>query len=713
MRAGIAETTQNLEEEVTQVAQAGERRFMSGSEAVAHGVRLSRIEVTSTYPITPNVLVLQTVANMIERGELDALSIDAESELGAVYSAAGASWAGCRAFMCTCSQGLALLREGLWAASGMAAPIVFAISSRAVGAPQTFSPDLSDALSERDASVVQVFCENAQEALDSTIMAYKVSEHPEVLLPSFVVFEGFRLSHTYEMVSIPRQEDVDAFLPPYRPKHAFVDFNYPIQSGLPSFNRYDEFKYQQHRALIAAKKVIQDVGAEFGRRFGRSYGLTESYRCDDADLIVVAMATLVGQMRDVIDELRAEGQKVGLLKLRVFRPFPDEEVAAALGNAKKALVLDRPVSPGAKGISYLEVKAAMPAGSPVRVSNFIATSRDFEKPELIAVVRRALARDDEYFEYAPLLFSEEEQKRSGWDNYQRLLSGESPVTSPMADGEEGIMAQGNPFCAGCGGVTALKLAAKALGKNTVVTSNAGCLGTAANFPQTPWKVPMVQFSWSHAGAGLSGVETALRKKGIDAVCFNYGGDGAMVDIGLQTISGALERGHKIIFFLYDNEAYMNTGVQRSGSTPYGAKTKTTPGGKKQQRKDILKIIEAHSGVYVATVSPAFPHDLMRKVRKAREMDGPSFLYSVAPCPPGWESDDDQTIALARLAVETGYLVLYEYEDGVRTCQHVPKSRKPIEAFLKLQGRFNHLKPGQVDAIQAYIDRRFKELTGRE
>ena len=153
----VVESTQNLEEEVTQVAQAGEKRFMSGSEAVAQGVRLSRVEVTSTYPITPNVLVLQTVANMIERGELDALAIDCESELGAVYSAAGASWAGCRTFMCTCSQGLSLMREGLWAASGMAAPVVFAISSRAVGTPQTFSPDLSDALSERDASVVQVY----------------------------------------------------------------------------------------------------------------------------------------------------------------------------------------------------------------------------------------------------------------------------------------------------------------------------------------------------------------------------------------------------------------------------------------------------------------------------------------------------------------------------------------------------------------------------
>ena len=708
----VIESTQNLEEEVTQVAQAGEKRFMSGSEAVAQGVRLSRVEVTSTYPITPNVLVLQTVANMIERGELDALSIDCESELGAIYSAAGASWAGCRTFMCTCSQGLALAREGLWAASGMAAPIVFAISSRAVGTPQTFSPDLSDALSERDASVVQVFCENAQEALDSTIMAYKISEHPDVLLPSFVVFEGFRLSHTYESVSVPRQEDVDAFLPPYQPKHAFADFDYPIQSGLPSFNRYDEFKYHQHRALLNAKQVIKDVCAEFAARFGRQYGLTETYRCEDAELIVVGMATMVGQLRDVIDDLRAEGHKVGLLKLRVFRPFPEEEIVAALAGAKKVLVLDRPVSPGSKGISYLEVKAAMPAGSPVHVSNYIVTSRDVERPELADIARKTLAREDEFFEYAPLNFNEREAKLSGWDNFQKLLAGEKPVTAPMAGDEEGIWAQGNPFCAGCGGTIALKLASQALGKNTVVASNAGCLSSGANFPTTAWKVPMVQFSFSHAGAGISGVETALRKKGIDAVFFNYGGDGGLVDIGLQTMSAVLERGHPIIFFCYDNEAYMNTGVQRSGSTPYGARTKTTPGGKKQQRKNILKIVEAHEGVYVATVSPAFPHDLMRKVRKARKLRKPAFIYSVAPCPPGWETDDEKSISLARLAVETGYLVLYEYEDGKRTCQHVPKERKPVTEFLKPQGRFSHLKPEQVALIQEYVDRRFTELTGR-
>ncbi|MFQ5904509.1 MAG: pyruvate ferredoxin oxidoreductase, partial [Candidatus Binatia bacterium] len=222
--------------------------YLSGSESVAQAVKLSRVEVISAYPITPQVLVLEALQKLIEQGELEADSINAESELGAMNICAGAATAGCRTFTCTCAQGIALMKEVLWMASGMALPVVVAATSRAIGSPQTFDADFSDSLSERDASFLQFYCESSQESLDSILLAYKVCEDSRVLLPSFVVLEGFRISHTYELIDVPEQEAVDAFLPHYRPKHSFIDPDYPISQGCGTFSNYMESKYQQYEA---------------------------------------------------------------------------------------------------------------------------------------------------------------------------------------------------------------------------------------------------------------------------------------------------------------------------------------------------------------------------------------------------------------------------------------------------------------------------------
>jgi pyruvate ferredoxin oxidoreductase alpha subunit len=655
------------------------RMYLSGSESVAHGVRLSRVDVVSAYPITPNSLVLEALSNMIDDKELDADSVNAESEMGAMNICAGATAAGVRAFTCTCAQGLAYMKEMLWMASGMALPVVVAVTSRAIGSPQTFASDFSDSLSEMDASFLQFYCENAQEALDSIIMAYKISENEQVLLPSFVVIEGFRLSHTYELVDVPDQEMVDRFLPRYNPKHAFIDPKYPIMQGGPALSAslFDSLKYQQYMALQAAKGIIKETCREFAGLFGRDYhGLTESYKIDDAEMAVIVMGSVAGVARDMVDEYREKGQKIGMLKLRCFRPFPKEEIIEALKGVKKILVLDRATSPGSDGITYLEIKAAL-HHSPAIVSNFIIGSQDILQGDIATIVDTTLNRDDEFVEWYNQGFKEEVLDVIGYDNYERLRRLED-VDRQIEEGEH-IQAFGNPFCPGCGGLICIKLAMSVFDKNTFVTANAGCLGVIpAAFPQTCLKVPGAFFSFSSAGGAASGVEVALKRKGMDTDIFLYGGDGGILDIGLQTLSGALERGHKITYLLYDNEAYMNTGVQRSSATPYLARTKTTPSGKKSRKKDIMKIVEAHENVYTATASPAYPKDFLRKMKKAREHEGPSFVYVIAPCPTGWEFDASLTIEIARLAVETGFLVLYEYEDGKRTINRMPKRRKPVE-----------------------------------
>ena len=649
---------------------------------------------------------------LIERGELDAESVNAESELGAVNICAGAAAAGCRTFTCTCAQGIALAKEVLWMASGMALPMVVADTSRAIGSPQTFDADFSDSLSERDASFLQFYCEDSQEALDSIIMAYKICENEKVLLPAFVVLEGFRISHTYELVDVPPAEKVDLFLPPYRPRHGFIDPGYPISQGCGTFSDYPEAKYQQYMAMQNARGVIREAHDEYSQMFGRSYGngLIESYRVDDAELVLVAMGAVVGICREAVDAYRKRGVKIGLLKIRCFRPFPEEDIKQALSHTKKVLVLDRACSPGSEGILYIEVGFALRRTGAL-VSNFIIGSRDIFQTDIEKLVDVAWEEEEEFPRWYNLNFRETNQKISGYHNFKKLTEGEQVARELVKEGEP-LLCRGNPFCPGCGGLIAVRVVSSVFGKDTVVSMNAGCLGAMAIFPLTAWKVPYTMFTFSHAGGAISGVEVGLRKKNKEMDIFLYGGDGGIFDIGLQTLSAALERGHRVVYMCYDNEAYMNTGVQRSGATPLFSKTKTTPGGKQERKKDIMKIIEAHGDVYAATGSIAYPHDLIRKARRARESGKPAFIHVLAPCPTGWEYDTHLTVELARLAVETGFTVLYEYENGQRRITKLVKERKPVEEYLSKQGRFSHLSPDQVTLIQAEIDQRYDEIISR-
>jgi pyruvate ferredoxin oxidoreductase beta subunit len=227
---------------------------------------------------------------------------------------------------------------------------------------------------------------------------------------------------------------------------------------------------------------------------------------------------------------------------------------------------------------------------------------------------------------------------------------------------------------------------------------------------TAWKVPFYFFSYSNAGAAASGVEVGMKRKGVDGDLILVAGDGAIFDIGLQTYSAALERGHRIICLCYDNEAYMNTGVQCSGSTPRGAKTKTTLEGRAGRGKNMEQIVAAHGDVYIATASVAYPDDLLKKAKKAKSLNKPSFLHIICPCPPGWEYEPALGIEIARLGVESGATPLYEYEDGKVTLTKVPKVKKPVAEYLRKQGRFSNLTDDDISEIQREVDREFEKLT---
>lgn len=332
-------------------------KVIMGNHAVSYGVQLARVQVIAAYPITPQTQVVEMLSEFCADGLLDAKFIKVESEHSVMAAVVGASIAGARAFTATSSHGLALMHEVLHWASGGRLPIVMANVNRALGPGWNVWTEQTDSLAQRDTGWIQFYCETNQEVLDMVIQAYKIAE--TVLLPVMLVLDAFVLSHTEEPVDIPDQATVDQFLPPYQPKFRLQPGNPCSFYGLVAPEHWMELRYKMQRAMEQAVEVTQQVGAEYGRVFGRPYDVVEKYRMGDAEIVLVTSGSIVGTSREVVDELRAQGQKVGLLKMRMFRPFPFAAVRQALAGAKKVAVIDRNISYGHGGIFASELKAAL------------------------------------------------------------------------------------------------------------------------------------------------------------------------------------------------------------------------------------------------------------------------------------------------------------------------------------------------------------------
>ncbi|MCT8338246.1 pyruvate ferredoxin oxidoreductase [Methanoculleus sp. Afa-1] len=373
--------------------------FMEGSHAVAEIVKRCRPQVISAYPITPQTHIVEDLAQMVANCEIDAEYITVESEFSALSACLGASAAGSRVYSATTSQGLALMFEVCFNAAGMRQPIVMTIANRSLGAPLSIWNDQQDSISLRDSGWLQFYAQDNQETVDLHMIAYKVCEDHDILLPAFVCFDGFILSHTYEPVSLPMQEEADAYLPAFNP-YQRLDAAAPLSFGMyatPEY--YTEFRYEINQAQYRAKEAFVRAGREFGEQFGRDYsGLVEGYRLDDADIALVAMGSICGTAKDAIDEMRAAGRKVGLLNIRVFRPFPGPEIADALKGVSKVAVLDKNISLGSGGAVGTEVKAAL-QGSGISVYDYIIAlgGRDVRKRDIAAVVDLAEKGEGDMF----------------------------------------------------------------------------------------------------------------------------------------------------------------------------------------------------------------------------------------------------------------------------------------------------------------------------
>jgi pyruvate ferredoxin oxidoreductase alpha subunit len=368
------------------------RDQLEGSLAIARAVARCRPEVVSAYPISPQTHIVEALSDMVRTGELAPCEyLLVESEFGAMSAAIGASAAGARAYTATASQGLLYMAEALYNASGLGLPIVMTLANRAIGAPINIWNDHSDAMSQRDSGWIQLYAESNQEAADLHVQAFRLAE--DLSLPVMVCMDGFILTHAVEEVELPTQEQVDAYLPPFEPRQ-ILDPAEPMTIGaMVGPEAFTEVKYLMHAKQTQALDAIPAIAGEFAGAFGReSGGLLRTYRTKDADTIVLTLGSVIGTLEDVVDELREQGQRVGAVALKCFRPYPLEEVPTALDRAERGVVLEKAFAVGAGGIVGQNVRLAL-ADLPIRITNVIAGlgGRPITQASLQAVLADAIA----------------------------------------------------------------------------------------------------------------------------------------------------------------------------------------------------------------------------------------------------------------------------------------------------------------------------------
>jgi len=671
---------------------------MPGNKALAHGVRLARVEVIPVFPITPQTTIIEYLADFVANGELDAEYIHAEGEHSCMAMAVGASLAGARVFTATCSQGLGYMHEVVAQAVSFRTPLLLGVADRTLGWYWSLGPDYSDIMPELNLGWIVNFAETNQEVLDMTLQLYKVAEDYRVLLPTMMSLDGFYLSYSQERVWMPDQEVVDKWLPPYKapyPVDPTISDKFPTTSLPPPL--HTTYRRLFEEVLQDTRKVIEEVDRSYGKTFGRSYGgLVEEYKTEGAETLLVTMGSMTTAGRRAIDKLRSEGEKIGLVKLRFMRPFPDLEFRKIAEGVKAMGVVDRMMLHGTRGGgAFQDLKSALyNSGIRVPVQGFVTGmgGEDIPIDDMYLMGKKALQAAERGRVEKEVEFVE-----------HKFQAAAKPVAmdwgEPIFPGSDG--------CAGCGTSIIIRHLLKILGKSTIIINPPSCSGV--NFGAVV-RVPWILANFAAGAAYETGVYRALRKKGkADKVYItSYSGDGGTVDIGLQSISGAAERGESMIWLCYDNEAYMNTGIQRSGSTPLFSATTSTPAGKvwpgKQvRRKNMLMIMAAHRIPYIATASLSYIPDLERKIKRAAEItragEGLAYLHIQQPCATGWYFPPEKTVEIGRLAVQTGAWPIVHIDHGDFKIDVKPKELRPIKEYLQPQARFRHLKDEQFEIIQ--------------
>ncbi len=697
----------------------GKLTLLSGNKAVAYGVKLSRVQVVSAYPITPQTPIVEYIAEFVAKGELKAEYVHPEGEHSAIGAALAAALGGARSFTATCSQGFGYGFEVIAQAPAYRAPFVMAVANRTLGWYWALASDYSDTMTARDLGWIQYYVEGCQECLDAVIQLYRIAEDERVLLPAMMCLDGFHISHSSEPVNIPDQAEVDEFLPPRKVYDHTTDpdskgYVFPV---LPA-PLHTPYRRMFEEILHRAKDVIREVTKEFEERFGRKYGLIEEYRVEGADHLLITMGSMSTAAKRAVDKARSEGVKVGLIRVAFYRPFPAEEIRKVIEREGVASVgvVDRAVAHGTRmgplGLDVLSVLYNL--NGKVPVTNFIAGmgGDDVSVNDFMRMIDRLTKSS------CP----------SGGCVRTVYIEHKPPKKAGLVEFKNTVYAPGCQLCAGCGATLVTRHVLRVIGKRSVLVFPPNCVSAsiAMHFPNNWVGVPCVLANYAATGAYARGLVRAYRVRGKkDVKVVAFAGDGCTADIGLQSLSSAAECGEPVLWITYDNEAYMNTGIQRSGTTPAKAWTTTTPvgtvwRGKREFPKDLISIMIAHRVPYIATASPAFLKDMEVKLRKAMEVvergEGLAYVHIHSPCPTGWRFPESKTVEVARKAVLTGAWPLLEVDHGVFRLTVKPSKLLPLKEYVRLQGRFAHLSDGDVGEIQQVIEanwRRLLELHGKK
>ena len=731
--------------------------YASGNEMAAFAIKQIGYDLMGYYPITPSTQIAEGLDTMRANGETDLIMIAAEGEHSAAGICYGAAVGGGRVINATSANGLLYAIEQFPVQSGTRYPMVMNVGCRTISGPLSIKGDHSDIMFMLNAGWPILFAHGVQDVYDFNIIALKLAE--AVRLPVIVAYDGFFSSHQKRRcMRFEKEETVRNFIGEKKEKYPFLDLEHPITVG-SYMNEPDLInnRYQLHLAMAEAGRLLPDLFREYEELSGRSYRSVESYCCEDAETILVLLGSSYETALDAIDQLRAEGKKVGALTISVLRPFPGKEIFDCCKNAVNLLVADRQDSYGAGGGNLsLEVRSAMQkSGSSVRIKSLVygLGGKDFFVEDAVKMVEWVENPDTPDFEYygvtagrsvaeyqnettffAPLT---SERTKKGVIQVQKGEDGKVQVSGNSLNATTAIpkrLAPGHGACPGCGIPVNLNLLLRAIEDPVVLLFQTGCgMIVTTPYPRTSFKVPYLHNLFQNGAATLSGLaEICYRKqkKGEipagDIIFIMVSGDGGM-DIGMGSALGTALRNHRLLLFEYDNGGYMNTGYQLSYSTPKGARSSTSHVGKNQYgktffHKDMPQMMAATGIPYVATMAESNPTDFMAKAAKAAyyaKNEGMAYAKALSACPLNWNDKPATERRVVETAVDCCYFPLYEVERGKTALNYDPEKmgrKVPVLDWLSMMGRTKHLQKEcyaqVVESLQEEVDRRFERLKAR-
>lgn len=750
------------EEKITQMKLAEQTAaFESGNEAAAMAAAQINYHVMGYFPITPSTEIAQILDQKKAQGLHQIQLIAADGEHGSAGICYGAALAGARVVNATSANGFMYMIEQLPVQSGTRFPMVLNLVTRAISGPLDIRGDHSDLYYALNTGWLILTASTPQAAYDMNILALKWSEHPEVRLPVIVAYDGFFTSHQKRKLSYFKDaKTVRAFVGETPPAgfDNVADPSRPISVGA-HMNGDDLLNnhYQLHLAQERAAEVYQHIAAEYKAISGRDYPVLEQYQMEDAEVALFLLNSAAETAKMIVDKLRAQGVKAGLIRPNVIRPFPAEEIRTALRGVKALLVGERADSYGGKGANMThEIRSALkldPANQTIVLSRvFGLGGKDFYPDEAEAFFELAIdamnqgkaAVPFDYFGQVPGDPVHELRPLLTPQHGDAFNSGLIQVAPDEATGKLKVklpplrsltakpkrLAPGHGACPGCSAISSLELFYKGIEGDVVTLVQTGCTYVVtAGYPYTSHKQTFVHNLFQNGAATVAGVVEAFwerKRRGEIDVSDNVTfimvtGDGGM-DIGMGPAIGSALRNHKMIILEYDNEGYMNTGSQLSYSTPLGHQTSTSGVGKAQKgkafhHKDTPQIMAATNIPYVFTGAEAFPQDLIAKAAKAHwyaQHEGLVYGKLLSTCPLNWRSEDQLGTTVLQTAVDSCFFPLYEIEQGVTNITYNPEAKnKRIspQEWLKMMGKTKHMLQDQelLDAFEEEVNRRWERL----